>query len=283
MGTGGGTASGGTGGGAGADAGGTGGSSTGGSSTGGSGTGGSGTGGSGTGGSGTGGSGTGGSGTGGSGTGGSGTGGSGTGGSGTGGSSTGGTGGTTCSLTHLVISQIRTRGPGGGSDEFVELYNPTGSAVTLDNSWTLEGRSDTGLSFTTRWTGSGQSIPSHGHFLIGGSNYTQSPTPDDTLTSGITDAGAVQLHDGSGVVDAICIYFDSTTQSHLDASYQCEGTPVDNAPHDNSTSASSNVDVALERKPGGSSGNCQDTDDNSSDFSSITPADPHNTSSPTAP
>jgi len=196
---------------------------------------------------------------------------------GSGGSSTGGSGGGgTCSLTHLVIGQIRTRGTNGGGDEFVELFNPTASAVTLDGSWTIEGRSDTGSSFTTRWSGGGQTIPAHGYFLIVGSSYAQSPTGDDTLTAGITDAGAVQLHDANGLVDAVCLYFDSTSQSHLDTSYQCEGTPVDNSPHDNSSAG--NSDSALERKPGGSGGACQDTGNNASDFAAVTPGAPHNAS-----
>src|SRR5574341_2672801 len=40
--------------------------------------------------------------------------------------------------TTIVISEFRTRGPGGASDEFVELYNPTGSSVDISN-WEIWG------------------------------------------------------------------------------------------------------------------------------------------------
>ena len=34
--------------------------------------------------------------------------------------------------SHLVISQIQIEGDGGANDEFVEIYNPTDSCVSLD-------------------------------------------------------------------------------------------------------------------------------------------------------
>ena len=33
--------------------------------------------------------------------------------------------------TNVVISEFRTRGPGGGNDEFIELYNPTSSPIDI--------------------------------------------------------------------------------------------------------------------------------------------------------
>jgi len=43
----------------------------------------------------------------------------------------------------VVISEFRTRGPNGGNDEFVELYNRSPLAVDLSGS-TLYASSDTG-------------------------------------------------------------------------------------------------------------------------------------------
>jgi hypothetical protein len=185
----------------------------------------------------------------------------------------------------LVISQIRSRGAGGASDEFVELYNAGASSVTLDNTWTLDGRSSTGSSFSGRWTGAGQLLPSHGHLLLGGSAYTQTPPADAALSTGITDASALRLVHAGATVDVVCYAFDATSRGALtgDATYGCPGTPADNSPHDNTTSAASNSDHSIERKPGGAGGNGASTGDNSVDFAPDSPAVPRDLASPAAP
>jgi hypothetical protein len=180
-----------------------------------------------------------------------------------------------CSIGHLVISQIRSRGAGGGSDEFIELWNATPSPVALDTSWTVDARSSTSTSYTSRWTGSGKSVPAWGHFLLGGSAYTQ--TPVDGSESGVTDASSVRLLHGTTVIDSVCYYSGSNP---FDASYTCEGTPVVN-PHDNS--ASTDVDASIVRKPGGAVGNCTDTNVNAADFATQTPATPENVASAPTP
>ena len=58
------------------------------------------------------------------------------------------------------------------------------------------------------------------------------------------------------------------------------GIPVQN-PHNN-TSAT-NTDASLERKPGGSDGNTQNTSDDATDFSSNPAADPHDLTSAPVP
>lgn len=166
----------------------------------------------------------------------------------------------------------------------MELYNPTNAAVVLDSTWKLEGRSHTAGSYNTRWTGAGTSIPAHGHFLIAYTGYAQLPAPDGMLTSGITDATSLKLTQSGVAVDAVCYAFDATTQGAYAASgYACEGTPADNLPHNNASNATSNVDVSIERKPGGAAGNCTDTGDNAADFITQTPATPQSTTSPPTP
>ncbi|MBA7613695.1 hypothetical protein ES703_20951 [subsurface metagenome] len=44
---------------------------------------------------------------------------------------------------HIVISELGTRGPAGGYDEFVELYNPTSSSVDISG-WLIKYKSRTG-------------------------------------------------------------------------------------------------------------------------------------------
>ncbi len=178
----------------------------------------------------------------------------------------------------MVISEVRLRGKGGASDEFIELFNATGASVTLSTAWTIQGRSSTGTSYNARWTGSGKSVPAWGHYLITGSSYTESPASDDTLSSGVTDATSLKLVQSGTTVDAVCYYFGTTNP--FDSTYACEGTPVVN-PHDNTTST--DVDASIVRKPGGAAGNCTDTGDNASDFQTSTPATPLDTSSPPTP
>jgi hypothetical protein len=186
---------------------------------------------------------------------------------------------------HLLISQVQTRGDGTASDEFVELYNATSIPVTFDSTWTLTARSTSSGSYTTRFTGAGQVIPAHRHILYAGTGYNAATTLDAPLSSGITDASSlVLLHSGT-VVDALCFSFDAATLAVYanDGTYVCEGTPVSNLPHNNTSNGSSNTDASLERKPGGALGNAQDTGDNASDFSSGVVSDPHNLASPATP
>jgi hypothetical protein len=189
-----------------------------------------------------------------------------------------------CPTEHLVLSEIRSRGPGGAGDEFVELYNPTMMPVTLDASWKVEARSATAQSYGTRWTGTGIDVPPHGHLLLGGAGYAQEPLADDVMIAfGIADAGSVRLTRDGQVIDAVCYYHDKDTLAALGSGYDCEGTPVSNLPHDDSSAGQSNSDVSFERKPGGAAGACQDTGDNVADFAAAKPANPQSTTSKPAP
>jgi hypothetical protein len=178
---------------------------------------------------------------------------------------------------HLLISQIRTHGLAGGGDEFVELHNPTSAPIELDSTWELQSRAATSAGFTKRWGGNLQTVPAHGYFLMTGSTYTQSPAQDAPLQSGIKDSGSVLLVHGGTTIDALCFYSDAVNLSLFDATFLCEGMPVSNAPHDDSTSAAANVDQSLSRHTGSS---CLDSGDNATDFSPLEPAAPHSLSSP---
>ena len=184
----------------------------------------------------------------------------------------------------MVISEVRSRGAAGGADEFVELWNPTGAPIALDATWTLEARSATAAAYNMRWKGAaGMTIPAHGHFLLAGSTYAQSPAPDDDLLSGITDATSLRLMANATIVDAVCYAYSSATMTAFDATYTCEGAPASNLPHNDGSSAGSNSDASLERKLGGSSGSCVDTGDNASDFAPRAPSGPESSQSPPTP
>ena len=107
---------------------------------------------------------------------------------------------------------------------------------------------------------------SHTHLIVG-SAYSGS-VPGELgaeLSSGITDDGgiALTLADGTTVIDAVGMNAGSAYK---------EGTTL--------TPLTSNLNRGYERKPGGISGSCYDTENNASDFSLISPSDPQNLSSP---
>jgi hypothetical protein len=191
-----------------------------------------------------------------------------------------------CACDHLLISEVRSRGIAGGSDEFVELYNPKASAVVLDGQWTVDARSASAGSYTVRFAGNGASIPSHGHFLVAGNTYSQKPLGDATLLSGIGDASSVRLLQGGVVVDSVCFAYSQATASILTTpgnGYTCNGSPADNSPHNDTSTLASNVDQSVERKPGGAAGNCTSTGDDSADFLKTSPAAPQSLASAPTP
>lgn len=184
---------------------------------------------------------------------------------------------------------MRSRGLGGGSDEFIEIYNPTPSPIVLDSTWTLQARTaDLAVTdYTVRWTGKGKTIPAHGHFLVGGATYVDGPPRDDALTVPITDAASVVLARNNLVIDALCYYVTGAQLTDLLTPFPvtfnpfyCNGLPIA-SPHDDTTAT--NKDISLERRPGGGAGNCVNSGDNSDDFVTQSPATPDNTTSAPAP
>lgn len=181
-------------------------------------------------------------------------------------------------LPRVVISELRSFGPGGATDEFIELYNPMSVPVVLDNTWKIEVRSSTAGSYVTRWTGSGATLPPNSHYLIGGAGYVQMPTKDANLSSGITDASSVRLVYGAEILDILCYYTDAASLATLQgAGYTCEGMPKQNL-----TGAANNT-KSMERLPGGMLGNGTDTNDNAADFATIDPANPQSLASAPTP
>jgi hypothetical protein len=100
------------------------------------------------------------------------------------------------------INEVQTDGAGGGTDEFIELYNACAYPMLLTG-WKLVYRSATGVTDVTVASFASGSIASHGYYLIANTAYAGTPTPDvkPFASSGLAKTGgAVGLRDPSGAL-----------------------------------------------------------------------------------
>jgi hypothetical protein len=72
----------------------------------------------------------------------------------------------------LVVNEFETRGPGGGSDCFVEVFNPTASAARFGG-WTIVSRTASGTTDTVLGTvPAGTTLVAGGYYLFTGSAFS---------------------------------------------------------------------------------------------------------------
>ncbi len=140
--------------------------------------------------------------------------------------------------THLVVNEIAYKSDSSDDDEFVELYNPTASDVSLSGFQVLYASASG--SPTPAWTGaSGDTIKKGGYFVLGGAKFSGSSSGKLGTALG-AKGGSITLTDGGATLDLV----------GWGTSQLAEGAA---APADASTS--------LSRIPDGS-----DSDDNATDF-----------------
>ncbi|MDP1779719.1 MAG: lamin tail domain-containing protein, partial [Anaerolineales bacterium] len=89
---------------------------------------------------------------------------------------------------HIVISEFRTRGTGGGNDEFIELHNPTSSPIDISN-WQIWGSNGNVIPSTSnrKTISAGTIISPGGYYLITHTGSTYVLIADTTYGTGITD------------------------------------------------------------------------------------------------
>ena len=130
-----------------------------------------------------------------------------------------------CEEYRLLISEARARGPGAGTDDFIELYNPLDVDVLMPPASgapvQIATRSDAAGSYTIRHTFDGETIGAHRHFLLAGSGYTGAAVPDVQSGAGlITDKVSIVVRRDLVTIDAFCMYFATNHSCALEKSGQ---------------------------------------------------------------
>lgn len=162
-------------------------------------------------------------------------------------------------IDHILISEFRTRGQNGASDEFIEVFNPTNETVDISG-WSIKRSSGCGISTATLLTVTNGIHLSPGQHFLAAPSAARVSSPDQNFTAGIADSGGIALLDNqANVIDragmcADTAYFESIPLPPLSASI---------------------LDRSYERNSGG----CKDTNNNLADFSLVVPSNPQNLSS----
>jgi uncharacterized protein (TIGR03437 family) len=174
---------------------------------------------------------------------------------------------TPSAIPAIVISEFRTRGPNGASDEFIELYNPTNRSINIGG-WKIRASSSSGTLSTRMIINDGVAIGPNAHFLATNlSGYSGAVAGDQTFSSGIANDGGIAITDANdAIVDQVGMSAGSGFR---------EGMHLAPLPSD--------ADQSYERRPGGSTGSQQDTNDNFTDFRLLSLSDPQNLASNPTP
>ena len=145
---------------------------------------------------------------------------------------------------NLLINEFRLRGPQGPRDEFVELYNPTDSAVVVETSdgsdgWAL-ATSDGATTIALAVVPWGTVIPARGHFLIADNpdaaddpttvyslnGYAGKSDPASLIRGADSDTGfSVDIPDGNGLA-----MFKSSTTSNFTGSFESDAAGPSSLP-----------------------------------------------------
>ncbi|MBN2118052.1 MAG: lamin tail domain-containing protein [Anaerolineales bacterium] len=164
----------------------------------------------------------------------------------------------------VVISQFRTSGPNGANDEYIELYNPTTNPIDISG-WKINASNAAGTRATRATIPASTLLRSGQYYLVANYvGYSISVAANLTYGTGIADNGGIALlRANNSVVDQVGM---SSGSAYREGTFL---TPL------------SNPDQSYERELGGDLDSCQDTNNNTGDFSLITTVDdlPRNYSS----
>ncbi len=176
---------------------------------------------------------------------------------------------------HLLIAELRTRGnslASPGSDDFVELFNPTSTIVDLEL-YRLRARAPS-TPTQLRWSGAaGEQLGPYEHYLIAGASFDDGVTPDAGFVDAVSlGANVVVFLEREGApVDLVCLCTTDCNDSDFEIS--CGGVVL---PNDTEINDSGEPEKSLARVP-----TCEDTDA-ANDFV-LVDSGAESTSSPSTP
>jgi len=161
----------------------------------------------------------------------------------------------------LIISEFRLSGPNGADDEFIELYNTTGSRLTVQAADGSDGLGVAASDGNTRCiVPNGTTIPVNGHYLCAHTGASIPLEADNVYETGIPDNAGLALFNNAtgGASYSLANRLDAAgSTSETDAVYkEGAGYPA---------LTPNTLDYAFYRdlRP---SGVPKDTDDNAADF-----------------
>lgn len=179
---------------------------------------------------------------------------------------------------HPVISEIRYHQHAGINDEFVELYNPTDSVVSLEG-WKLMYKKKEGGSWITKETMTSEHlIPACGFFLWGGDACEITPDIIETSSSAVglsNSGGHIALwNTAEEVVDLVAWEGGDSPEDSAVSGETEEGGSLERKASEHSTAESMASGGEEENH-----GNSYDTNHNANDFVTHTDleANPQNT------
>ncbi|MEM3402560.1 MAG: lamin tail domain-containing protein, partial [Candidatus Hadarchaeales archaeon] len=184
---------------------------------------------------------------------------------------------------HVVISEVFYDEAGSDENEYIELYNPTASAVDISN-WTVKHYNETGTIQFTATIPSGTSIAAHGFYLLARKSPISPNNSGALYYPDLVYSGTLQNGPGDYIIlsDSGGNYVDGMKWGFANVAGEVF---ITDAPD----SASVAIDVAgghsLERKSASThdetKGNGYDTNNNATDTRDRATPQPQNSSSPT--
>jgi hypothetical protein len=175
-----------------------------------------------------------------------------------------------CAVDHVVISEVRTRGPDGGNQDFIELFNPTDATVVLGAEWSVIARGEEADNYAARWAGAPVLTLGPGQHALLANDERVNPlggaVPDALYDPGVPDGASVVLMRGEEVVDAVCFV---CKLEELPGDFECEGQPLTREP-----GCQTAPDRSIQRRSASGVPGCADTDDSAADLEDVEPSTP---------